>query len=54
MVFKSKPAEYSRNSNNIYLLKDAGLEVVVFKDFKLKVKVILFIRVFDFIYINLS
>ena len=54
VVFKSKPAEYSRNSNDIYLLRDAGLEVVVFKDLKLKVKVVLFIRVFDFIYIELS
>ena len=54
VVFKSKPIEYSRNSNNIRLLRDASSEVVVFKDFKLKVKVILFTRVFNFIYVKLS
>ena len=54
VVFKGKAAEYSWNSNNIYLLRDAGLEVVVFKDFKVKVKVILFTRVFNFIYIKFS
>jgi len=54
VVFKSKAAEYSRNSNNIRLLRDAGLEAVVLEDLKLKIKVILFARVFNFIYIELS
>ena len=54
IVFKSKPAEHSRNSNNIHLLRDVGLEAVIFKDFKLKIKIVLFIKVFNFIYIELS
>jgi hypothetical protein len=54
VVFKSKAAEYSRNSNDVRLLRDAGLEVVVLEDLKLKIKVILFTRVFNFIYIELS
>ena len=54
VVFKSKAAEYSRNSNNIGLLRDAGSEAVVLEDLKLKIKVILFTRVFNFIYIELS
>ena len=54
VVFKSKAVEYSRNSNNIGLLRDAGLEAVVLKDLKLKIEVILFARVFNFIYIELS
>ena len=54
VVFKGKAAEHSRNSNDIRLLRDAGLEVVVLEDLKLKIKVILFIRVFNFIYIKLN
>ena len=54
VVFKGKAAEYSWNSNNIGLLRDAGLEVIVLKNLKLKIKVILFIKVFNFIYIKLS
>ena len=54
VVFKSKPAEHSWNSNNIGLLRDAGSEVVVLEDLKLKIKVILFTRVFNFVYIELS
>ena len=46
--------EHSRNNNNIYLLRDASLKVVVFKNLKLKIKIVLFIRVFNFIYIELS
>ena len=54
VVFKSKAAEYNWNSNDIGLLRDAGLEVVVLEDLKLEIKVILFARVFNFIYIELS
>ena len=54
VVFKNKAAKHSWNSNNIDLLKDAGLKTVVLKDLKLKIKVILFIRVFNFVYIELS
>ena len=54
VVFKSKAAEYRWNSNNIGLLRDASLEVIVLKNLKLKIKVILFTRVFNFIYIELS
>ena len=46
--------EYSWNSNNIGLLRDAGSEVVVLEDLKLKIKVILFARVFNFICVELS
>jgi len=54
VVFESKAAEHSRNSNNVRLLRDAGSEAVVLEDLKLKIKVILFARVFDFIRIELS
>jgi hypothetical protein len=54
VVFKSKAAEHSRNSNDVRLLRDAGLEAVVLEDLKLKIKVILFARVFNFIRIELS
>ena len=54
VVFKSKAAEHSWNSNNIGLLRDAGLEAVILKDLKLEIKVILFTRVFNFVYIELS
>jgi len=54
VVFKSKPAEYSWNSNGIYLLRDAGLKAVVLENLKLKIKVILFTGVFNFIHIKLS
>ena len=54
VVFKGKAAEYSWNSNNIGLLRDASSEAVVLEDLKLKIKVILFIRVFNFVYIELS
>ena len=47
IVFKSKPVEYSWNNNNIYLLKDTGLKVIILEIFKLKIKVILFTRVFN-------
>ena len=46
--------KYSWNSNSIGLLGDAGLEAVVLKDLKLKIEVVLFTRVFNFIYIELS
>ena len=54
VVFKGKAVKYSWNSNNIGLLRDAGLEVVVLKDLKLKIEVILFVKVFNFIRIELS
>ena len=54
VVFKGKTAEYSWNSNNIGLLRDAGSEAVVLKDLKFKIKVILFTKVFNFVYIELS
>jgi len=54
VVFKSKAAEHSRNSNGVRLLRDAGSEAVVLEDLKLKIKVILFARVFDFVRIELS
>ena len=54
VVFKSKAAEYSWNSNNIGLLRDAGSEVVVLEDLKLEIEVILFARVFDFVRVELS
>ena len=54
VVFKSKPVEYSWNSNNIYLLRDTGLKAVILKNLKLKIKVVLFARVFNFIYTKLS
>ena len=54
VVFKGKAAEHNWNSNNIGLLRDASLEVVVLKNLKLKIKVILFAKVFNFIYIKLG
>ena len=54
VVFKSKPMEYSWNGNNICLLRDAGLKAVVLENLKLKIKVILFTRVLNFIHIKLS
>jgi len=54
VVFKSKAVEYSRNSNDIGLLRDAGSEAVVLEDLKLKIEVILFARVFDFVRVELS
>ena len=54
VVFKGKVAEYRWNSNNIGLLRDAGLEVVVLEDLKLKIEVVLFARVFNFICVELS
>ena len=54
VVFKGKAAEYSWNSNDIGMLRDAGLEVVVLEDLKLKIKVILFAKVFNFIRIELN
>ena len=54
VVFKGKAAEYRWNSNNIGLLRDASSEVVVLEDFEFKIKVILFTRVFDFVYIEFS
>ena len=54
VVFKGKAAEYRWNSNNIGLLRDASLEAVVLEDLELKIEVILFARVFDFVCIELS
>ena len=54
VVFKDKAVEYSWNSNNIGLLRDASLKVIVLKDLKLKIKVVLFARVFNFVYIEFS
>ena len=54
VVFEGKAAEYSWNSNDIGLLRDASSEVVVLEDFKLEVKVILFTKVFNFIHVELS
>jgi aspartate ammonia-lyase len=54
VVFKSKAAEHSRNSNDVRLLRDAGSEAVVLEDLKLEIEVISLTRVFNFIYIELS
>jgi hypothetical protein len=54
VVFKSKAVEYSWNSNNIGLLRDASSEAVVLEDLKFKIKVILFARVFNFIHVEPS
>jgi hypothetical protein len=54
VVFKGKAAEYSWNSNNIGLLRDAGSEAVVLEDLKFKIKVILFARVFNFVCVEPS
>ena len=54
VVFKGKAAEHSWNSNDIGLLRDASLEAVILEDFKLKIKVILFAKVFNFVHIKLS
>ena len=54
VVFKGKAAEHRWNSNNIGLLRDTSLEAVVLEDLKLKIKVILFIKVFDFICVKLN
>jgi hypothetical protein len=54
VVFKSKAAEHSRNSNDVRLLRDAGSEAVVLEDLKLKIEVVLFARVFNFIRIEPS
>ena len=54
VVFEGKAAEYRWNSNDIGLLRDAGLEVVVLEDLKLKIEVVLFARVFNFICVELS
>ena len=54
VIFKGKAAEHSWDSNNIGLLRDVGLKAVVLKNLKLKIKVILFARVFNFVRIKLS
>ena len=54
VVFKGKAKEHSWNSNDIGLLRDASSEAVVLEDLKLKIKVILFARVFNFIRVELS
>ena len=54
VVFKDKAAEYRWNSNDISLLRDASLEAVVLEDLKLKIKVVLFVRVFNFVCVELS
>ena len=53
VVFKGKATKYSWNSNNISLLRDASSEVIVLEDLKLKIKIVLFTRVFDFVRIEL-
>jgi len=54
VVFESKPTEHCWNSNSVHLLKNASSKAVVLKDLKLKVEVVLFARVFDFICIESS
>jgi hypothetical protein len=54
VVFESKPIEHCWNSNSVHLLRNASLKAVVLKDLKLKVEVVLFARVFDFICIESS
>ena len=54
VVFKGKAAEHRWNSNNIGLLRDASSEAVVLENLELKIKVILFARVFDFVCIEFS
>jgi len=54
VVFKSKPAEHSWNSSGIRLLRDAGSKAVVLENLKLKIEVVLFTRVLNFIRIELS
>jgi hypothetical protein len=54
VAFESKAAEHSRNSNDVRLLRDAGSEAVVLEDLKLKIEVILFARVFNFVRVELS
>jgi hypothetical protein len=54
VVFKGKATEHRWNSNNIGLLRNASSEAVVLEDLKLKIEVVLFARVFDFVYIELS
>ena len=54
VVFESKPTEHYWNSNGIRLLRNAGSKAVVLKDFKFKIEVVLFARIFDFIYIESS
>ena len=54
VVFEGKAAEHRWNSNNIGLLRDASSEAVVLEDLELKIKVVLFARVFNFICIELS
>jgi len=54
VVFEGKAAEYSWNSNDIGLLRDASSKAVVLEDLKLKIKVVLFARVLNFIRVELS
>ena len=54
VVFKGKAAEHRWNSNNIGLLRDTSSEAVVLEDVEFKIKVVLFVRVFNFIYIEFS
>ena len=54
VVFKGKAAEHSWDNNNIGLLKDTGLEAVVLKNLKLKIKIILFTKVFNFVRVKLN
>jgi len=46
--------EHSRNSNDIRLLRDASLKAVVLEHLELKIKVVLFTRVFNFVRVKLS
>ena len=46
--------EHSWNSNNICLLRDAGLKAVVLENLILKIKIVLFARIFDFVCIELG
>ena len=54
VVFEGKAAEHRWNSNNIGLLRDASSEAVVLEDLKLKIEVILFTKVFNFVCVELS
>ena len=54
VVFKGKATEHSWNSNDVRLLRDTCSKAVVLEDLILKIKVVLFARVFDFVRIELS
>ena len=54
VVFKSKSAEHGWNSNDICLLRDAGLKAVVLENLVLEIEIVLFARIFDFVRIELG